>query len=593
MEGIEIDKALEDLETRIERLRALYEQYFMGFEKIEPQTQRKEVDKLVTIFRREQIRNTAQRFKFQTLVQRYTTMQQYWGRVTREIENGTFRRDVIKAAARFGEKDALAAAGGKKNKQLAHAIALQAERGGRSREDDAFELDADDLIEEDVMAEEALADDPISAQSASRTPPPQSVQSAGGGLRWGGPSPSRSAFTAASSGVGSTGSTGSNSDPRSDIRTAEAQSGVKRRVAELAQAMKAAKTQGEGAPGFGALDLDFGESSGRVTPPPASPGRPIAPVAPITPPKVSPIGTPAGKPIGASPPAAQARPGAAGFGALDLPFEEDEAPTPASKQQKAPRITGVPASPAARPAAAPGARSNAPAAQFGAVDLELDPSAAQAASPASPRAPAGVPARPPLVSPGRPSPFGHPGRPSPFAPPGRPSPLASAGAPSAPGAQARPGPPAPALPPVQAPPAQRTAGAPAGPTPRPVQAPGASARPAQASAATASVGDAPKPAAPQPARAPVEPTAVSPRPAAPQPAGGDAALNDQRIRQIYSKYVDAKRAANESTAGVTYEKLAETLRAQAAKLRAAHPTKSVDYEVVMKDGRPHLKPTLK
>ena len=40
MEGIEIDKALEDLETRIERLRALYEQYFMGFEKIEPQTPR-------------------------------------------------------------------------------------------------------------------------------------------------------------------------------------------------------------------------------------------------------------------------------------------------------------------------------------------------------------------------------------------------------------------------------------------------------------------------------------------------------------------------------------------------------------------------
>ena len=105
MDGSEIEKALEDLETRIERLRALYEQYFMGIEKLEPQIPRKEVERRITIFRKEQIRNTAQRFKFQTLIQRYNTMQQYWGRVVREIENGTFRRDVLKAAARFGEKD--------------------------------------------------------------------------------------------------------------------------------------------------------------------------------------------------------------------------------------------------------------------------------------------------------------------------------------------------------------------------------------------------------------------------------------------------------------------------------------------------------
>jgi hypothetical protein len=82
----------------------------------------------------------------------------------------------------------------------------------------------------------------------------------------------------------------------------------------------------------------------------------------------------------------------------------------------------------------------------------------------------------------------------------------------------------------------------------------------------------------------------APRPSAPQPEG---ALPDQRMRQIYAKYVEAKRSANESTAGVTYEKLAETLRAQASRLKATHPAKSVDYDVVIKDGKALLKPVLR
>ena len=36
METPEIERELEELETRIERLRALYEQHFMGLEKLEP-----------------------------------------------------------------------------------------------------------------------------------------------------------------------------------------------------------------------------------------------------------------------------------------------------------------------------------------------------------------------------------------------------------------------------------------------------------------------------------------------------------------------------------------------------------------------------
>ncbi|HEY6557040.1 MAG TPA: MXAN_5187 C-terminal domain-containing protein [Polyangiaceae bacterium] len=97
MTGEELDVQLGELEVRIERLRALYEQYFLGFEKLEPSVARKDVDRRIWTLRREHIRNTARRFKLQTLIQRYNTFQQYWHRICREIENGTYRRHLARA----------------------------------------------------------------------------------------------------------------------------------------------------------------------------------------------------------------------------------------------------------------------------------------------------------------------------------------------------------------------------------------------------------------------------------------------------------------------------------------------------------------
>jgi hypothetical protein len=93
----ELDIALEELELRVERLRALYEQYFLGFEKIEPSVARKDVDRRIYVLRREKIRNTGKRFKLQTIIQRYNTFQMYWQRICREIENGTYRRHLLRA----------------------------------------------------------------------------------------------------------------------------------------------------------------------------------------------------------------------------------------------------------------------------------------------------------------------------------------------------------------------------------------------------------------------------------------------------------------------------------------------------------------
>src|SRR5262249_40879061 len=64
-----------------------------------------EVDKIVNDLRRAQPRNTALRFRFNQLVQRYTTYNTYWQRITRQIEEGTYKRDVLRAKRRFADPE--------------------------------------------------------------------------------------------------------------------------------------------------------------------------------------------------------------------------------------------------------------------------------------------------------------------------------------------------------------------------------------------------------------------------------------------------------------------------------------------------------
>jgi hypothetical protein len=104
VEREQIDLNIGELETRLDRLRALYEHYFMGIERIEPSVARKDVERRVADLRKARFQSTAQRFKFQTIVQRYNTMQQHWSRICREIELGTFRRHRLKAEQTFASR---------------------------------------------------------------------------------------------------------------------------------------------------------------------------------------------------------------------------------------------------------------------------------------------------------------------------------------------------------------------------------------------------------------------------------------------------------------------------------------------------------
>ncbi len=102
MDQKEVEVVLKELEERLDRLRASYDQYFMGFEKLEPTIPRKEVDRRFALLRKENIRNTALRYRFNVATQKYSTYAMYWNRICRQIEEGTFKRHVQRAERRFG-----------------------------------------------------------------------------------------------------------------------------------------------------------------------------------------------------------------------------------------------------------------------------------------------------------------------------------------------------------------------------------------------------------------------------------------------------------------------------------------------------------
>ncbi|MCU0662016.1 MAG: hypothetical protein MUC50_06785 [Myxococcota bacterium] len=95
-------KLIDEVDNDIERLNALYNQYFMGIEKTEPTVLGKNLERKVQLLRKEQIRNTALRFRFHMLVQKLNTQSTYWRRVCRQIEEGTYTRHVVRAQQRSG-----------------------------------------------------------------------------------------------------------------------------------------------------------------------------------------------------------------------------------------------------------------------------------------------------------------------------------------------------------------------------------------------------------------------------------------------------------------------------------------------------------
>jgi hypothetical protein len=88
------EQELEQLDQKISRLRVLYDQYFMGIEKLEPLQWRTEIAKMLLTSRVPASGTTVLRFRFRALQQRFTSYCGYWDRIVRLIEEGRIRRGI-------------------------------------------------------------------------------------------------------------------------------------------------------------------------------------------------------------------------------------------------------------------------------------------------------------------------------------------------------------------------------------------------------------------------------------------------------------------------------------------------------------------
>jgi hypothetical protein len=99
-----VEARLEEMERKLDRLRSMYESFFMGTERTPPNTLRRELNRLVLETQQVPIGNATVRFRFQSLVQRWVILTAYWNRTMREIELGTYRRDLAKAHRHLSER---------------------------------------------------------------------------------------------------------------------------------------------------------------------------------------------------------------------------------------------------------------------------------------------------------------------------------------------------------------------------------------------------------------------------------------------------------------------------------------------------------
>ena len=70
----------------------------------------------------------------------------------------------------------------------------------------------------------------------------------------------------------------------------------------------------------------------------------------------------------------------------------------------------------------------------------------------------------------------------------------------------------------------------------------------------------------------------------------EAGLDDARMRDLYDRFIEARRRNHEPTDTVTYDKLKRSIDKMLPQLEAKRGGKPVDFEVVVRDGRVGLKP---
>jgi len=121
---------IQQLEMRLNELRVSYEKYFAGVEKIEPVRLRDEVQRMVRRAGTFHITNTGLKFKRDSIIAQFNTLTQYWNRILKQIEDGTYQRDIFKMRLKDKERGAPGPTGAPRGATPATPGAAEAAKGG-------------------------------------------------------------------------------------------------------------------------------------------------------------------------------------------------------------------------------------------------------------------------------------------------------------------------------------------------------------------------------------------------------------------------------------------------------------------------------
>lgn len=141
-----------ELEAELAELRALYESYFMGNERIPPLKQHDAFKKAYLKLKGASVRQTAVKFRVESIGQKLLTFERLWDRTLKEIEAGTYKRDLARLKRHQKPKRAGAAADFHIDEDL-----------------DLSDLDADEGGADELAAAMAAAE---AAAEARAKPPP-------------------------------------------------------------------------------------------------------------------------------------------------------------------------------------------------------------------------------------------------------------------------------------------------------------------------------------------------------------------------------------------------------------------------------------
>ncbi len=85
------------LEDEIEKLKHKYDLYFAGIDNIDPSDKKVRIQRLIARLNEISPRNPRIKFRFQSAAARFVAMNQYWTRICKQIEDGTYKRDLFRA----------------------------------------------------------------------------------------------------------------------------------------------------------------------------------------------------------------------------------------------------------------------------------------------------------------------------------------------------------------------------------------------------------------------------------------------------------------------------------------------------------------